>query len=30
MSDLLSNRIIAMSVSETPDLAVLGMLEGED
>jgi hypothetical protein len=27
---LLSNRIIAMSVSETPDLAVLGMLEGED
>jgi SLOG-like protein len=26
----LSNRIIAMSVSETPDLAVLGMLEGED
>jgi hypothetical protein len=30
LSDLLSNRIIAMSVSETPDLAVLGMLEGED
>ena len=27
---LLSNRLIAMSVSETPDLAVLGMLEGED
>jgi hypothetical protein len=29
-ASLLSNRIIAMSVSETPDLAVLGMLEGED
>ena len=27
---LLTNRLIAMSVSETPDLAVLGMLEGED
>jgi hypothetical protein len=30
LSELLSNRIIAMSVSETPDLAVLGLLEGED
>ncbi len=26
----LTNRLIAMSVSETPDLAVLGMLPGED